>query len=70
MKTILVPVDFSPVTAHVVAHATELARRSGARMVSLNVTRPASMLADHASSRNSLNALLRDQRSNSSTTTA
>lgn len=48
MKTILVPIDFSRFTQHVVAHAVALARESGVRMTLLNVTRPASLLADHA----------------------
>lgn len=47
MKTILVPVDFSPVTRRVLAEAAVLARDLGGRMVLLNVTRPSSVLADH-----------------------
>ncbi len=41
MKTILVPVDFSPVTAHVTREAAELARAIGARLVLLTVVQPA-----------------------------
>jgi nucleotide-binding universal stress UspA family protein len=47
MKMILVPVDFSRTTACVVAHATQLARASGASVVLLNVTRVATLLDDH-----------------------
>lgn len=48
MKTILAPVDFSPTTVPVVAFAAELARRSGARLTLLNVTRPRALLKEHA----------------------
>jgi nucleotide-binding universal stress UspA family protein len=47
MKTILVPIDFTPVTRQVLTAAAALARDLGGRMVLLNVTRPSSVLADH-----------------------
>lgn len=47
MKTMLVPIDFSRTTTPVVALATELAGRSGARITFLNVTRPEGILEEH-----------------------
>lgn len=47
MKTILVPIDFSPVTRDVLAEAAALARKFGGRIVLLNATKPSSVLADH-----------------------
>src|SRR5512147_490209 len=47
MKTILVPIDFSPVTRNVLAEAAALARKFGGRIVLLNATKPSSVLADH-----------------------
>lgn len=47
MKTILVPIDFSPMTGRVLVTAGELARGIHGRLVLLNVTHPRSMLADH-----------------------
>ena len=47
MKTILVHIDFTPVTRQVLTAAAALARDLGGRMVLLNVTRPSSVLADH-----------------------
>lgn len=47
MKTILVPIDFTPVTPHVLEEAATLARDLDGRMVLLNVTRPSSVLSDH-----------------------
>lgn len=41
MKTILVPIDFSPITAHVTKEAAELARATGARLLLLTVVQPA-----------------------------
>lgn len=40
MKTILVPIDFSPVSKRVVAAAEELARGLGGRLVVLHVVQP------------------------------
>ena len=48
MKTILVPVDFSPVTAAVTAQALALARAWRARLVLLTVTAPAAVMGDSA----------------------
>lgn len=48
MKTILAAVDFSPVTKRVMTQALALARGTGARLVLLNVTSPASLVRDHA----------------------
>jgi nucleotide-binding universal stress UspA family protein len=48
MKTILVPVDFSPVTDAVVTTATELARELSGRVVLLNVIQPPVILAEYA----------------------
>lgn len=47
MKTILAPVDFSPVTDRVVAEATALARAFDGRVVLLNVTQPVAIVADY-----------------------
>jgi nucleotide-binding universal stress UspA family protein len=46
MKTILAPIDFSPVTATVVAEALQLARWSGGRLVLLHVIEPPSAARD------------------------
>lgn len=48
MKTILVPVDFSPVTDRVLAEASDLAGRFEARLILLHVTEPAVGLVDYA----------------------
>lgn len=42
MKTILAPIDFSPVSPHVVRAATQLASAFEARLVLLHVVQPAS----------------------------
>jgi len=47
MKTVLVPVDFSPLTKRVVAEATALARALDGRVVLLNVTQPVALVADY-----------------------
>ena len=47
MKTILAPVDFSPVTERVVAEAAALARSLDGRVVLLNVTQPVAVVADY-----------------------
>jgi nucleotide-binding universal stress UspA family protein len=47
MKTILVAIDFSPVTRKVMAEAARLAWESGGRLVLLNVTAPARIGRDH-----------------------
>lgn len=44
MKTVLAPIDFSPVTQPVVAEAVTLARRLEARLVLLHVVRPVPLL--------------------------
>lgn len=41
MKTILVPIDFSPITAQVTKEAADLARATGARLLLLTVVQPA-----------------------------
>ena len=48
MKTILVPVDFSPATAPVVTAAEDFARGIGARLVLVHVTEPVVGLIDYA----------------------
>ena len=40
MKTVLAPIDFSPVTRYVVDHAIALARETDARLVLLHVVAP------------------------------
>lgn len=57
MKTILVPVDFSPITARVTAAATDLARSLRARLVLLNVTPPITMVGDDTAYLESLGVL-------------
>ena len=47
MKTVLVPIDFSPFTQRVIAEAVRIARRIGARLVLLNVTQPDAIRHDH-----------------------
>lgn len=47
MKTILAPVDFSPVTKRVVAAAAALARAVDGRVVLLNVAQPVALVADY-----------------------
>lgn len=47
MKTILAPVDFSPVTKRVTAAAASLARALGGRLVLINVTQPVTVMADY-----------------------
>lgn len=46
MKTILAPIDFSPVTATVVAEAIQMARWSDSRLVLLHVVLPPSPARD------------------------
>lgn len=58
MKTILAPIDFSAVTPWLVAEAAELARALNARLVLLNVSRPASLAADQASFRETIEHLV------------
>jgi len=48
MKTILTPIDFSPATNHVIAHAAALARALHARVVLLNVVQPPIVMSDYA----------------------
>jgi nucleotide-binding universal stress UspA family protein len=62
MKTILAAVDFSPVTKRVFAEAAALAHAAQARLILLNVTNPASLVADYAS----LEALLESAESGTS----
>jgi nucleotide-binding universal stress UspA family protein len=47
MSTILVPVDFSPVTSSVVAAAVALAAPTGSRIVILHVLQPPAVVADY-----------------------
>jgi nucleotide-binding universal stress UspA family protein len=47
MSTILVPVDFSPVTNSVVAAAVALAAPTGSRLVILHVLQPPAVVADY-----------------------
>lgn len=47
MKTILAPIDFSPVSARVVAEAAALARAFDGRVVLLHVTQPVTPMADY-----------------------
>lgn len=47
MSTILVPVDFSPVTNSVVAAAVALAAPTGSRIVILHVLQPPAVVADY-----------------------
>jgi nucleotide-binding universal stress UspA family protein len=47
MKTILVPVDFSPVTDAVVATATDLARELAAKVVLLSVIQPPVVMSEY-----------------------
>jgi nucleotide-binding universal stress UspA family protein len=46
MKTILVPIDFSPVTRAVVDAAVALARGGGSRLVLLNVVHPPTLVTN------------------------
>ena len=48
MKTLLVPVDFSPVTSQVLVIATDLAKALGGKVVLLHVCEPDVMLVDYA----------------------
>ena len=48
MKTIVVPVDFSPVTAAVALQAVRLARACKARIVLLSVTQPPVITGDYS----------------------
>jgi nucleotide-binding universal stress UspA family protein len=48
MKTILAPLDFSPVSESVVAEAIRLAPALDARVVLLTVVQPPAMVAEHA----------------------
>lgn len=47
MKSILVPIDFSPVSRAVVTRATALAQSAGAGLVILHVVQPPAVLADY-----------------------
>jgi len=47
MKTILAPIDFSPVSDRVIAEAASLARALDGRVVLLNVTAPVIIAADY-----------------------
>ena len=47
MSTILVPVDFSPVTSSVVGAAIALAEPTGSRLVVLHVLQPPAVVADY-----------------------
>lgn len=47
MSTILVPVDFSPVTSQVVSAAIALAAPTGSRLVVLHVLQPPAVVADY-----------------------
>lgn len=58
MKTILVPVDLSPVTKQVIADAAVLARAfRPARVVLLHVTKPVAVIADYTASRERIDEL-------------
>lgn len=48
MKTILAPVDFSPVSESVVQEAAELARTFDGRVVLLNIVQPPVILTEYA----------------------
>lgn len=48
MKTILAPIDFSPVTSRVVEEAGQLAQAFGASVVLLHVVEPLVKVADYA----------------------
>ncbi len=48
MKTILVPVDFSPVTKRVIAEAAALARGTGGHLVFIHVVQPPVIVTDYA----------------------
>lgn len=48
MKTILVPVDFSPMTPRVIAEAATLARPLQGRIVLFHVTEPVAKIVDYA----------------------
>src|SRR6185436_14217581 len=48
MKTILVPVDFSAITARVIAEAAALTRSLAGRIVLLHVTEPVAKIVDYA----------------------
>ncbi len=54
MKTILAPIDLSPVTPGVVAEAAQLARELKAHMVLLNVTRSGRLFEDEAAFRKAI----------------
>jgi nucleotide-binding universal stress UspA family protein len=47
VKTILVPIDFSPVTRAVMAEAVSLAKSAGARLVLLHIAQPTPLVADY-----------------------
>lgn len=57
MKTILVPVDFSAITARVISAAADLARAHKAGLVLLNVTPPITMVGDDTAYLESLGVL-------------
>jgi len=48
MKTILAPVDFSPVSDQIVRSATDLARAFGAKVVLLHVVQPPIVTSEYA----------------------
>ena len=47
MKTLLVPIDFSPVTAAVVATAVDLSRLLRAKLILVHVVRPPVLIAEY-----------------------
>jgi nucleotide-binding universal stress UspA family protein len=57
MKTLLVPIDFSPITSRVTATAIDLARSLQAKVVLLNVTPPITMVGDDTAYLESLGVL-------------
>jgi nucleotide-binding universal stress UspA family protein len=47
MKTLLVPIDFSPITAAVVATAADLSRSLRAKLILVHVVRPPVLVAEY-----------------------
>lgn len=58
MKTLLVPIDFSPVTTAVVATAVDLSRRLRAKMILVHVVRPPVLVAEYGGSMEGAEATL------------
>jgi len=54
VKTILAPIDLSPVTKWVVAEAAHLAQELRGRLVLLNVTQPETLVEDEVAFRNTI----------------